>query len=65
MAVNEMIAALTGFHGMEGMIPNRVRRWHARDDRFIAHAQREGCPVCNSELSRGAGDVIPFLDMVS
>ena len=64
MAVNEMIAALTGFHGMEGMIPNRVRRWHARDDRFIAHAQREGCPVCNSELSLGAGDVVPFLDMV-
>ena len=64
MAVNEMIASLTGFHGMEGMIPNRVRRWHARDDRFTAHAHRDGCPVCNSEWSRGACDVEPFLDMV-
>lgn len=64
MAVNEMIASLTGFHGMEGMIPNRVRRWHARDDRFTAHARRDGCPVCNSEWSRGAGDVVPFLDTV-
>ena len=65
VAVDEMIAALTGFHGMEGMIPNRVRRWHARDDRFIAHTRRDGCPICNSETSCGAGDVVPFLDMVS
>lgn len=64
VAVDELIAALTGFHGMEGMIPNRVRRWHARDDRFIAHHRRDGCPVCNSDWSCGAGDVAPFLDMV-
>jgi len=64
VAVNEMIAAITGFHGMEGMIPNRVRRWHALDDRFTAHHAREECPVCNSDGARGAGDVDPFLDMV-
>jgi hypothetical protein len=64
VAVNEMIAAITGFHGMEGMIPNRVRRWHALDDRFTAPHAREGCPVCNSDDARGAGDVDPFLDMV-
>lgn len=65
VAVSEMIAALSGFHGMEGMVPNRVRRWHARDDRFTAHRERDGCPVCNSDGTRGAGDVAPFLDMVS
>jgi molybdopterin/thiamine biosynthesis adenylyltransferase len=64
VAVNELIAALTGFHGTDGMIPNRVRRWHARDDRFIAHAHRNGCPICNSTWACGAGDVTPFLDMV-
>lgn len=64
VAVNEMIAAITGFHGIEGMIPNRVRRWHALDDRFTANHAREGCPVCNSDDTRGAGDVDPFLDMV-
>lgn len=64
VAVDELVAALTGFHGMEGMIPNRVRRWHARDDRFIAHHHRDGCPICNSDWSCGAGDVAPFLDMV-
>lgn len=64
VAVNEMIAALTGFHGTEGMIPNRVRRWHVRDDRYIAAQPRDGCPVCQSSSAMGAGDVVPFLDMV-
>jgi molybdopterin/thiamine biosynthesis adenylyltransferase len=63
-AVAELVAALTGFHGMDGMIPHRVRRWHARDDRFIAHLRRDDCPVCNSAWACGAGDVTPFLDMV-
>ncbi len=65
VAVNEMIAALAGFHGRDGMIPNRVRRWHARDDRFIEAQSRAGCPVCQSPLVSGTGDVVPFLDMVS
>jgi hypothetical protein len=64
VAINEMIAAITGFHSMEGMITNRVRRWHALDDCFNAHPAREGCPVCNSDGARGAGDVNPFLDVV-
>ena len=63
VAVNEMIAALSGFHGMEGMVPTRVRRWHASDDRFLAVQPRDGCPVCQSDDNRGAGDVDPFLDM--
>ncbi|NKC52257.1 hypothetical protein HED63_26515 [Ochrobactrum cytisi] len=63
VAVDEMIAALTGFHGADGMIPTRVRRWHVRDDRFLDIKAREGCPVCQSDDSRGAGDVSPFLDM--
>jgi hypothetical protein len=45
VAVNEMIAALTGFQGEEGMIPNRLRRFHSRDDRFLATKQSEVCPV--------------------
>jgi molybdopterin/thiamine biosynthesis adenylyltransferase len=63
VAVNEMIAAVTGFHGPDGMIPTRIRRWHARDDRFLNVRVRGGCPVCQSDESRGAGDVLPFLDM--
>ncbi|MDU0364525.1 ThiF family adenylyltransferase [Rhizobium sp. 25PS6] len=63
VAVNEMIAAITEFHGADGMIPTRIRRWHVRDDRFLNVRVREGCPVCQSDESRGAGDVLPFLDM--
>ncbi|MBD7992165.1 ThiF family adenylyltransferase [Ochrobactrum sp. Sa2BUA5] len=63
VAVNEMIAAITGFHGADGMITTRIRRWHARDDRFLNVRARESCPVCQSDDSRGAGDVSPFLDM--
>ncbi|MTH80141.1 ThiF family adenylyltransferase [Paracoccus aestuariivivens] len=64
VAVDEMIAAVTGFHGSEGMIPSRVRRWHARDDRFLSVKSREHCPVCQSDEAGGAGDVEPFLDIV-
>jgi len=64
VAVDELIAVLTSFHGMKGVIPNRVRRWHARDKRFIAPWHRDSCPACNSVWACGAGDVTPFLDMV-
>lgn len=64
VAVNEMIAALTGFHGEEGMIPNRLRRFHARDDRFLATKQSEACPVCMSDGLWGRADIDPFLDMI-
>jgi molybdopterin/thiamine biosynthesis adenylyltransferase len=64
VAVNEMIAALTGFHGEEGMVPNRLRRFHARDDRFLATKQSETCPVCTSIEFWGRADLDPFLDMI-
>ncbi len=64
VAVNELIAALTGFHGEEGMIPNRARRFHARDDRFLGVAQSPGCPVCSQDHYWGRGDVLPFLDVI-
>jgi molybdopterin/thiamine biosynthesis adenylyltransferase len=64
VAVNEMIAALTGFHGEEGMVANRLRRFHARDDRFLATKQSETCPVCTSIAFWGRADADPFLDMI-
>lgn len=62
VAVNEMVAALTGFNG-EGLVPMRVRRFHAMDDRFLAVAPRDGCPVC-SGVNWGRADVEPFLDRI-
>jgi molybdopterin/thiamine biosynthesis adenylyltransferase len=64
VAVDEMIGALTGFHGEEGMIPNRLRRFHARDDRFLATRPNEACPVCMSADLWGRADIDPFLDMI-
>ena len=64
VAVNEMIAALTGFHGEEGMVPNRLRRFHARDDRFLAAKQSETCRVCASIEFWGRAELDPFLDMI-
>ncbi len=64
VAVNELVAALTGFHGEDGMIPNHVRRFHARDDRFLAVAQCPMCPVCSQVHFWGRGDVQPFLDVM-
>lgn len=64
VAVNELIAALTGFHGEGGMIPNRARRFHAQDDRFLGVAQSPVCPVCSQDHYWGRGDVQPFLDVV-
>ncbi|MBX7123263.1 MAG: ThiF family adenylyltransferase [Opitutaceae bacterium] len=64
VAVNEMIAALTGFHGEEGMIPNRSRRFHARDDRFLGVNQVSDCPICSQTQYWGRGDVDPFLDVI-
>lgn len=64
VAVNELIAAVTGFHGPEGMVPTRYRRFHARDDRFLGHAKVSGCPICSSNQYWGLGDIEPFLDLV-
>jgi molybdopterin/thiamine biosynthesis adenylyltransferase len=64
VAVNEMIAALVGFHGDDGMVPTRSRRFHARDDRFLAVKQMENCQICVSQRFWGRGDMEPFLDMI-
>lgn len=64
VAVNELIAALTGFHGEDGMVANRARRFHARDDRFFATTPHATCPVCMSQMFWGRGDTEPFLDLV-
>ncbi len=55
VAVNELIAALTGFHGEDGMVANRARRFHARDDRFLATTPNAACPVCMSPDVLGTG----------
>lgn len=64
VAVNEVVAALTGFQGDEGMAPTRYRRFHARDDRFLAVQSKPHCPVCNSPRYCGRGDLEPFLDLI-
>jgi molybdopterin/thiamine biosynthesis adenylyltransferase len=64
VAVDELIAALTGFHGEGGMLPNRVRRFHARDDRFLGVVQSTACFVCAQQQYWGRGDVQPFLDVI-
>ncbi|WP_245216042.1 ThiF family adenylyltransferase [Pararoseomonas baculiformis] len=64
VAVNEVLALLTGFHGDGGMVPTRYRRFHLRDDRFLGVASKPGCPVCETEWSWGRGDIQPFLDLV-
>jgi molybdopterin/thiamine biosynthesis adenylyltransferase len=64
VAVNELIAAMTGFHGEDGMIPNRARRFHVRDDRFLGVAQSPGCPVCSQDHYWGRADIQPFLDVI-
>ncbi len=64
VAVNEMLAALVGFHGDDGMEPTRSRRFHACDDRFLSVTQAETCPICVSSRFWGRADVEPFLDMI-
>jgi PAS domain-containing protein len=64
VAVNELIAALTGFHGEDGMVANRARRFHVGDDRFLATTRNAACPVCRSQIFWGRADTEPFLDLV-
>lgn len=65
VAVNELIAGLTGFHGQHGMMPSRVRRFRHRDDRFADIRPKPGCRLCNTAELVGLGDQTPFLDMVT
>ena len=65
MAISELLAALTGFHGQSGMHATRIRRFHASDDRFPGVASIPGCPACDDLNTLGRADVEPCLDMVT
>ncbi|UWQ74430.1 ThiF family adenylyltransferase [Leisingera sp. M658] len=65
MAVNEWLAGVTGLAGEAGMLPTRIRRFHARDERRPFVEPRPDCPCCNQAATLGRGDVYPFLDMVT
>lgn len=65
MAINEWLAGVTGFTDDECMRPTRMRRFHARDERFPHIESRENCPICDSPKTLGRADVHPFLDRVS
>jgi len=64
MAVNEWLTGVTGFAGSSGMLPTRMRRFHARDERFPDIPPQPDCPCCAAPETLGRGDVVPFLDMV-
>lgn len=63
MAVNEWLTGITGFAGP--MAQTRIRRFHARDERFPNISSRQGCPCCEAGETLGRGDITPFLDMVT
>lgn len=64
MAIGELLAAVTGFHGKSGMHATRIRRFHASDDRFLDVTPTSGCPACHDPKTLGRADVEPCLDMV-
>lgn len=64
MAVNEWLTGVTGFAGSSGMLPTRIRRFHARDERVPGFPSQPDCPCCVNPGTIGRGDVTPFLDMV-
>lgn len=61
MAVNELLQALTGFRGAEGMVRGRFRRMEVPDERTVSIRPRAGCQVCDVTDFWGRGDVEPFL----
>lgn len=64
MAVNELLQALTGYRGAEGMAWARFRHFETLEDRRVSIAPRPGCQVCDEQLLWGRGDVEPFLHRV-
>lgn len=64
VAVNEMVDAIAGFRGADGMVQNRIRRFHAGDDRYLASKRKDGCPVCVATSSWGRADTEPFLGIM-
>lgn len=65
MAVNEWLTGITGFAGQAGMLPTRMRRFHARDERRPLIEPQKDCPCCIQSETLGRADMQPFLDMVS
>lgn len=65
MAVNEWLAGVTGLAGEAGMVPTRMRRFHARDERRPLVEPQPDCPCCSQAATLGRADVRPFLDMVN
>lgn len=65
MAVNEWLAGVTGLAGEAGMVPTRMRRFHARDERRPLVESQPDCPCCNQPATLGRADMQPFLDVVS
>lgn len=61
MAANELIQALTGYRGAEGMAWARFRRFETLDDRRVGIPARAGCQICDDRALWGRGDVEPFL----
>lgn len=65
MAVNEWLAGITGLAGEAGMLPTRMRRFHARDERKPLVEPQPDCPCCSQKATLGRADMQPFLDVVS
>lgn len=65
MAANEWLAGITGFAGQPGMLPTRMRRFHARDERRPLIEPRTDCPCCALPETLGRADMQPFLDIVT
>lgn len=61
MAVSELLQAITGFRGAEGMTRGRFRRMEVPDEKAVAIRPRTGCQVCDASDYWGRGDVEPFL----
>ncbi|MBN8872635.1 MAG: ThiF family adenylyltransferase [Rhodospirillales bacterium] len=61
MAANELIQALTGYRGAEGMAWARFRRFETLEDKRVGIAARSGCQICDERALWGRGDVEPFL----
>lgn len=64
MAIGELLAAVSGFHGASGMHASRIRRFHASDDRFPGVTPNTGCPACHDPHTLGRADIEPCLNMV-
>ena len=61
MVVNELLQAIAGFRGADGMAWGRFRRFETLEDRSVAISPRPGCQVCADQSFWGRGDVEPFL----